>query len=163
MDDIPIPLPAKPVKFMDQLRAFIRSKQLAYRTEKTYCRWIADFIRFHNMKHPKDLGQEHVESYLSALAVQRHVAINTQKTALNALVFLYQKFFDQKLEQIPFTKAGKPRRLPVVFSHEEAAAVLSIWLGNGASWHHSCTVQDFVLWRLHACGFRMWTLPTNAL
>jgi len=124
MDDIPIPLPAKPVKFMDQLRAYIRSKQLAYRTEKTYCRWIADFIRFHNMKHPKELGQEHVESYLSALAVQRHVAINTQKTALNALVFLYQKFLNQKLKQIPFAKAGKPKRLPVVFSHAEAAAVI---------------------------------------
>lgn len=124
MEDIPVPLPANPVKFMDQLRAFIRSKQLAYRTEKTYCRWIADFIRFHGMKHPKELGQEHVERYLSELAVQRHVAINTQKTALNALVFLYQKFLNQKLEQIPFTKSGKPRRLPVVFSHHEAAGVI---------------------------------------
>lgn len=130
MDDIPFPLPDKPVKFMDQLRFFIRSKQLAYRTEKTYCRWIADFIRFHGMKHPHDLGQDHIEAYLSSLAVQRHVAVNTQKTALNALVFLYQKFLGRKLEQIPFTKSGQPRRLPVVFSHDEASAVIAYLSGE---------------------------------
>ena len=33
MNDIPIPLPQKPTRFMDQFRAFIRSKQLAYKTE----------------------------------------------------------------------------------------------------------------------------------
>lgn len=130
MDDIPYPIPNNPVKFMDQLRVFIRSKQLAYRTEKTYCRWIADFIRFHGMKHPVELGQEHVEAYLSALAVQRHVAINTQKTALNALVFLYQKYLGRKLEQIPFTRSGKPRRLPVVFSHAEASAIIEHLAGE---------------------------------
>lgn len=92
MEDIPCPIPDKPVKFMDQLRCFIRSKHLAYRTEKTYCRWVAAYIRFHGMKHPTELNDADVQSYLSYLAVQRHVAINTQKTALNALAFLYGKF-----------------------------------------------------------------------
>lgn len=36
MDDIPKPLPSEPRRFMDQFRLFIRSKGLAYRTEKTY-------------------------------------------------------------------------------------------------------------------------------
>lgn len=130
MDDIPIPLPDKPVKFMDQLRYFIRGKQLAYRTEKTYCRWIADFIRFHDMRHPAELGQQHVEDYLSHLAVQRNVAVNTQKTALNALVFLYHKFLQRELHAIPFTKAGRVRRLPVVFTHEEARRVIGCLEGE---------------------------------
>lgn len=46
MDDIPVPLPAQPQRFMDRLRAFMRVRQLAYRTEKTYCTWILDFIRY---------------------------------------------------------------------------------------------------------------------
>lgn len=126
MDDIPCPIPDKPVKFMDQLRCFIRSKHLAYRTEKTYCRWIAAYIRFHGMKHPTELNDADVQSYLSYLAVQRHVAINTQKTALNALAFLYGKFLQRPFgKDIEFCKSGRPRRLPVVFSGKEAAEVLS--------------------------------------
>jgi len=34
MDDIPKPFPANPSRFMNQLRAFMRSKQLAYKTKK---------------------------------------------------------------------------------------------------------------------------------
>ena len=34
MDDIPVPLPAKPEHFMDRLHAFRRAQHLAYRTEK---------------------------------------------------------------------------------------------------------------------------------
>lgn len=33
MDDIPVPIPENPTCFMDELRYFIRSKNLAYRTE----------------------------------------------------------------------------------------------------------------------------------
>ncbi len=125
MDDIPIPIPDKPVRFMDCLRLFIRSKRLAYRTEKTYCTWIASFIRFHGMKHPSELSTEHIEAYLSHLAVQRNVAINTQKTALNALIFLYKQYFKRDIGDIGFASSRRARRLPVVFSHVEARRVLS--------------------------------------
>lgn len=37
MDDIPVPLPSHPVRFMDRFRAHMRAKHPAYRTEKTYC------------------------------------------------------------------------------------------------------------------------------
>lgn len=40
MDDIPIPLPAKPERFMDRFRTFMRAKHLTHRTEKTYCHWV---------------------------------------------------------------------------------------------------------------------------
>lgn len=58
MDDIPVALPDKPVRFMDKLRVFMRAKRLAYRTEKTYCLWIVDFIRYHNKRHPETMGRE---------------------------------------------------------------------------------------------------------
>ncbi|WP_368045383.1 phage integrase N-terminal SAM-like domain-containing protein, partial [Gilvimarinus gilvus] len=37
---------------MDRLRAYIRAKGLAYKTEQTYCTWIIDFIRFNKMQRP---------------------------------------------------------------------------------------------------------------
>lgn len=130
MDDIPIPLPANPVRFMDQLRAFMRARHLAYRTEKTYCTWVLDFIRFNNKQHPQTLGTEHIQAWLSHLANQRHVAVNTQKTALNAVVFLYKLFLDRDVGDIKFNRANKGRRLPTVFSHEEATRILAAMSGT---------------------------------
>lgn len=124
MDDIPVPLPAKPERFMDRLRAFMRARHLAYRTEKTYCMWILDFIRFHKMQRPEALGAQHIQGWLSHLANNRHVAINTQKTALNAVVFLYKQFLQRDIGNIQFAKANKGRRLPTVFTHDEATRVL---------------------------------------
>ena len=44
MYDIPVKIPSVPVKFMGRLRAFIRTKRLAYKTEQTYILWIQHFI-----------------------------------------------------------------------------------------------------------------------
>jgi hypothetical protein len=68
MDDIRPRIPYPPKRFMDKLRSIIRAKQLAYKTEKTYCGWIKDYIRFHKLQHPSQLGAEHVDQYLSYLA-----------------------------------------------------------------------------------------------
>ncbi|MFD1215015.1 integron integrase [Microbulbifer celer] len=124
MDDIPIPLPHRPQRFMDRLRAFMRSRHLAYKTEKTYCFWIKDFIRFHQMRKPQELNKRDVDEWLSHLANRRSVSINTQKTALNAVVFLYKQFLEIDLGELRFEKTSKGRRLPVVFTHQEAMAVL---------------------------------------
>lgn len=124
MDDIPIPLPANPRRLMDRLRAFMRAQHLAYRTEKTYCTWILDYIRYHGRRHPESLGAEHVEQWLSHLANRRGVAVNTQKTALNAVVFLYKRFLRQEIGDIAFKQANKGNRVPTVFTHQEATAIL---------------------------------------
>lgn len=124
MEDIPPPLPGKPVRFMDRLRQFIRAKQLAYKTEKTYCVWILDYIRFHKRVHPASLGGEDVDAYLSFLALSRNVSINTQKTALNAIVFLYKQFLGVDLGELNFAPSSRARTLPTVFSHQEATQVI---------------------------------------
>ncbi len=124
MDDIPRPLPEKPIKFMDQFRYFIRSRNLAYRTEKTYCIWVKDYIRYHQMTHPKELTSKAIDEYLSYLSVERNVAVNTQKTALNAIVFLYVKFLQISVGQLNYFPSKRPRTLPTVFSHREATSVI---------------------------------------
>ncbi|KZZ35373.1 integron integrase, partial [Oleiphilus sp. HI0086] len=124
MDDIPLPLPKKPVRFIDQFRAFIRSKQMAYKTEKTYCHWVIRFIRFHNKRHPKEMGAVEVDQFLSSLALDQSAGVNTQKTALNALVFMYHKFLKIELGDLDFKLSNRPQTIPTVFSHAEALAVI---------------------------------------
>ncbi|MFK7955377.1 MAG: integron integrase [Lysobacterales bacterium] len=124
MDDIPKPLSLDSERFLDRLRRFMRVRRLAYRTEKTYCGWIVNFIRFHQLKHPEEMGAAEVDAYLSHLALHRRVSVNTQKTALNSLVFLYKRFLDRDLGELRYSPSRRPRRLPVVFSHDEARAVI---------------------------------------
>ncbi len=71
------------------------------------------------------MGAREVEDFLEYLSTQRNVAANTQKTALNALAFLYQKFLGIELGELRIAYAQKPRQLPTVFSREEAANVLN--------------------------------------
>jgi len=63
--------------------------------------------------------------YLDYLGIQLGAAKNTQRTALNALIFLYTKFLNVKIENLNFTPSKKHRNLPVVFSHSEALSVIN--------------------------------------
>ncbi|MCH2159752.1 MAG: integron integrase [Oleiphilaceae bacterium] len=125
MNDIPYPLPKQPSRFIDQLRYFIRKRGLAYKTEQTYVKWTLKYIRFHNKQHPARLNEAHIEMYLDHLAIQLCVAPNTQRTALNALIFLYREFMGRSVEQLNYQYTKPKRRLPTVFSHHEAVAVIS--------------------------------------
>lgn len=117
-------LPDRPVKFIDRLRAFIRARNLAYKTEKTYIQWVIRFIHFHDKRHPETMGEIEVQNFLNYLVVQQNVAVNTQKTALNALIFLYKRFLKKETFVLQIKYAKRHRRVPVVFSHKEADSVI---------------------------------------
>ena len=125
MNDLRPTIPRQPRRFMDQLKFCIRARNLSYQTEKTYCKWVADYIRFHNMQHPSNLVDVDVETYLSELAVRRQLAVNTQKTALNAIAFMYRWLLKRPLGQLNFSYSNRERRIPTVFSHEEASQVIA--------------------------------------
>jgi len=124
MDDIPVPIPKKPHRFTDRFRAFIRARNLAYKTEKTYVSWVLRYIRFHNLSKPEIVGVNGIKPFLNYLALERSVTPNTQRTALNALIFLYREFLGFSTENIQFNHARKNQRIPVVFTHTEATAVI---------------------------------------
>lgn len=131
MDDIRPRVPAKPVRFFDKLRLHMRDAGLAYTTERTYLHWIRRFILFHRKRHPSEMGAVEVEHFLNHLSEQRDCSAGTQRIALNALVYLYRRFLDVPLDGLSFTHAKRPRRLPVVYSRKEIAAILSHLKGAG--------------------------------
>ena len=75
------------------------------------------------------MGAQHIEQYLEYLSTQRNVAANTQKTALNALVFLHQQFLNKEIGKLRFSYSQKPRQLPTVFSHTEALEIIGYLRG----------------------------------
>ncbi len=115
----------KQPRLRDQVRAVIRVNHYSIRTEQTYWYWIRYFIRFHKMKHPQDMGPKDVNDFLTWLAIHRNVASATQTQALNSLVFLYDKVLDKPLGEIgSVVRSKKPRKQPVVLTHEEAMLII---------------------------------------
>ena len=98
----------------------IRRRGLAYKTEKTYCLWIRRFINFHKVEGPTGIQPHLVESFLFSLAYERQVSINTQRTALNALAFLFRDHLHMELGNLSFNYANHSRKLLVVLSNAEA-------------------------------------------
>lgn len=70
-----------PSPFLESLRREMRLRGYSLRTEKTYLLWIKKYIYFINKQHPKDTGKAEVVAFLSMLANERHVAVNTQKSS----------------------------------------------------------------------------------
>jgi len=51
-----------PLRLLDQVRARIRVKHCALRTEKVYVDWVKRFILFHGKRHPRELGAAEVRA-----------------------------------------------------------------------------------------------------
>ena len=113
------------MKLMEKVRRKIREKHYSPRTEEAYCYWIKQFIFFNGKRHPQDLGEAEISSFLSHLAVDCHVAPSTQNQALNALVFLYKQTLDISLGDFgKFSRAKRVRSIPTVMSHDEAMRLI---------------------------------------
>ncbi|WP_140636692.1 integron integrase [Methylibium rhizosphaerae] len=109
---------------LDQLRERIAYLHYSRRTEQAYVHWCKAFIRFHELRHPAELGPLEVEGFLSWLATERQVAASTHTQALSALVFLYTKVLGQPLPWLhDIGRPRVPRRLPMILSRDEVAAI----------------------------------------
>ena len=118
---------------LDRLRDRIRLKHYSIRTEKAYLDWNRRFILFHNKKHPRTLGVQEVEQFLTFLAVERRVASSTQNQALSAILFMYKEVLKIELPWIEdVTRAKRYEKIPAVFSKDEIRKILANL--DGTNW-----------------------------
>ena len=118
-------------KLLDQVRATLRRKHYSLSTERSYIEWIRRFIRFHQLKHPRQMGKEEIEAFLNHLAIDKNVAASTQNQALNAIVFLYKVVLETPLDfPLENIRARRPKHLPTVLTREEVAQVLDCLSGR---------------------------------
>jgi len=117
---------AQPRRLLEEVQIQIRARHMSYRTEKTYLHWIRRFIRFHNLRHPRDMGGPEVEDFLTTLAVKNQVSASTQNQALAAILFLYREVLEIRLPWLAdVVRAKRPQRLPVVLTRAEVQQVLT--------------------------------------
>ncbi len=119
--------------FIQSIRDHLRSRHYSKRTEQTYIYWILFFIRFHNKTHPSQMGGPEIGQFLDHLALNRKVTPSTQKTALNALIYLYKRFLGQENIHIDhYSQASKPKKLPVVLTRTEVRLLINHLQGEYA-------------------------------
>ena len=117
-----IPEPRSP-GLIQRYRELLQTRHYARRTVKTYEQWLRRFLRFHQMRHPREMGSAEVNAFLSHLAVNEQVSASTQNQALAALLFLYRDLLDRELETDGVVRARTRQRLPVVLSEAEVRVV----------------------------------------
>ncbi len=145
-------------------RERIRVKHYSIRTEESYLLWMKRFLRFHGMRHPRELGPEHVESFLTHLAVECNVSASTQNQALAALLFLYKEAAGLDLPWLQdIVRARRPRRLPVVLTEMEVQRLLAqldgtMWLMASLLYGGGMRLMECVRLRVKDIDFEKQTL-----
>jgi len=112
--------------FIESITCYMAARRYSPRTIESYLYWIKYFIHFHGKRHPSELGGREIEQFLTFLTVERNVSAATQKLALNALMFLYNRFLETPLGDVhSFRRSKVPPKLPVVLSRADVSRLLS--------------------------------------
>ncbi len=120
-------------RILIQVRERLRLKHYSMRTEQAYVGWIRRFILANGRRHPRNLGGQDVERFLTGLATVGKVAPGTQNQALAALLFLYREVLGIELPWMDtVVRAKRPQRVPTVLSREEVGRLLAML--DGTSW-----------------------------
>jgi integron integrase len=135
---------ARQPELLDRLREALRARHYSPRTEQAYCHWaclprrealrrrqVKRFIFFHNVRHPIEMAEPEINTFLTHLAVKEMVSASTQNQALSALLFLYRHVLGRQIGDVgAIVRARRPARLPVVLTRLEVKALLGQLTGD---------------------------------
>ena len=133
---------------LGEISDLMKREHYSVNTERTYCVWIKQFVKFHCLQTRESLfveAENKVEKFLTYLATEREVSASTQNQAFNALVFLYKRVLEMPLENVRATRSRKEARIPVVLTREEVKQVLPLLDG----------VPELVVKLLYGSGLRI--------
>mgnify|MGYP001025394385 CR=1 FL=1 len=116
-------------KLLDRARYSLRQRNYSPRTENTYVNWMKRYILFHKKRHPKEMGENEIEEFLTHLAVVKKVAPSTQNQALSAIIYLYEKVLGVELDEIQAMRPKRRKHIPTVLSFDEVLQVLDLLSG----------------------------------
>ena len=118
------PDPDRRFRFLEIVRRVLREAPYSRRTEEAYVSWIRRFIVQNDRRHPKEMGEAEVGTFLSMLAVEERIAASMQNQALAALRFLYERVLQIPMSRVDgIIPAKRAKRVPVVLSKREIRAI----------------------------------------
>jgi integron integrase len=114
----------------------------SFKTEKAYLHSARFFGRWSatqpgGMRHPRDMGVQEVEAFLSMMANERKVSASTHTKALSVVLFLRREVLSIDLPWL--NNIGRPqqiKRIPSVLTKDEVAGLLAQMDGINALLAH---------------------------
>ena len=111
--------------FILNMKEEMKLQNKSLKTERSYIYWVKKFSEYSGSKIPRHVNQDDVKGFLTYLAVERSVAISTQKQAFNAILFLFRHILDKHIDNLDSVVRSKvKRRLPLVLSQREVSEII---------------------------------------
>lgn len=60
-----VPPVLRATRLLNQVRERIRYKHYSLRTEQAYVQWVRMFVKWHGLRHLRDMGQLEIEGFLA--------------------------------------------------------------------------------------------------
>lgn len=146
---------------LKQVSDHLRARDYSKRTERTYIHWIHEYLRFHK-REPASLTPADITAYLEHLALAKNVSPSTQKTALNAIMYLYRKVWGHvDIDVGDFSHATAKQKIPVVLNRDEVRRLLNQLQGT----HRLCAelMYGSGLRLMEACRLRFKDIEIDRL
>jgi len=129
-----------------ELKNTIKLRHLSMNTLKTYSGWIHQFQAFSGNRPPRELNTEDVKQFLTFIAVKRKLAANSQKQAMNAVLFMFRHITKREFGDIRGAARAKSRPyIPTVMPRLEIDTVIE----------NLSYPVDLVVKLLYGCGLRL--------
>lgn len=112
-------------RLLDQVSDLLLMQNRSPKTAKAYRAWIKQYIFFHGVRHPIEMGAPEIVKFLTHLAVKRRLSASTLNQARSALLYLYLQVLKialPRVQEVPPVKVT--RRLPTVMTQDEVRAVI---------------------------------------
>ena len=120
-------------RLLERYREEMLVRRYAKRTITSYVSWVRRYLRFHHLRHPREMGQDEINAFLTHLAVSENLSASSQNQALGALLFLYRTVLGGDVGSLEGVVRGhRPQRLPVVLTEDEVRRALSNLQGTPA-------------------------------
>ncbi len=107
-------------------RRELKIRNYSNKTIKSYRSHLRSFVRHFSPRHPRDLTDEDIRSYMLHLVESEGISAGSLNQVLNALRFLYVELYKRPMVLGDIRRPRRVRKLPTVLSEEEVRRVLKV-------------------------------------
>ena len=105
----------------------LKLKQINYdkNTINNYCMHFEEFLNRHNPLNLEDINPEMIEKHMQYLVTERNLGVSSQKGAISAIKFYYEKVLKKQKYTYLFEQPREEKKLPKVLSKQEIKAIIA--------------------------------------
>jgi site-specific recombinase XerD len=121
--------PSKGLGLFETVQREMRLRNYSQKTIKSYTSCIRSLVQHFKPRHPRELTNEDLRSYLILLIGKEQYASSTINQVINALRFLYVDLYGGQMQLGDLPRPRKERKLPEVLNEEEVLRIFNA-VGN---------------------------------